>query len=291
VTLGFLEHHPYARAHYEGVRRANLGTINLAMQHASYNSEKTFLFLHPEIEFRGQPDGCSVPHPDYVFAMGGLGRKLFLECGYPEHRVWLTGSARYDQIKRVREMEAPPRPSSRTKAPGSARLLLISSLDIDTEMDMVDAACKAVKDLNGIKLLLRNHPFSKIETHPMFRAYKNQIEITRGTLEEDLESADVLLYTYSTVGEEAFIRRKPVWQWVPMGFNGSALSEEINIPRFTMVSALRQQLIDLPYNQQLIPSDSLIDQAIRSIFYSDDNLGTQRIAEFIKSLLMKDQAN
>jgi len=99
VALSFLEHFPYSRAHYEGVGRGGNASTCYAIQHASYNHEKTFLFLDPALEFRGEPDGCAVPHPNYVFAMGTLGRELFLECGYPKENVLLTGSPRYDHIR------------------------------------------------------------------------------------------------------------------------------------------------------------------------------------------------
>ena len=66
VVLSFLEHFPHSRAHYEGVRQAGRGTICVAIQHASYNHEKTFLFLHPVMEFTGEPDGQPVPHPPHV---------------------------------------------------------------------------------------------------------------------------------------------------------------------------------------------------------------------------------
>jgi hypothetical protein len=32
--------------------------------------------------------------------MGALGKELFLECGYPERNVFITGSPRYDHIKK-----------------------------------------------------------------------------------------------------------------------------------------------------------------------------------------------
>src|SRR5207244_1348750 len=82
-----------------GVKQAGPGTINYAVQHASYCSEKTFLFLDPEIEFRGRPDGAPVPHPDQVMAMGTFAQELFLKCGYAPDQVKTTGSPRYDRIR------------------------------------------------------------------------------------------------------------------------------------------------------------------------------------------------
>ena len=67
------------------------------VQHASYCRHKTFLFLDPDREFAGAPDGLAVPHPDLVFAIGRHGATLFSQCGYPSHQIVTTGSPRYDQ--------------------------------------------------------------------------------------------------------------------------------------------------------------------------------------------------
>jgi hypothetical protein len=48
----------------------------MAIQHASYSHEKTFLFFHPQLEFAGDPDDCPLPHPDYVCATDVLGQNI-----------------------------------------------------------------------------------------------------------------------------------------------------------------------------------------------------------------------
>ncbi len=286
ISVSFLEHFPYSRAYYEGLRRAKTGTMSCAVQHASYSHEKTFLFFHPSLEFRGEPDGCVPPHPDYVFAMGTLGRDLFLECGYPKGCVLLTGSPRYDHVR----LSSTPLPLLQQRAKGEGRcirILVVSSLDVEVEVDMVEAVATAVRDMDGVKLFLRNHPFSRVEQHPRFAAYKDQIELAHGSLQENLEHADLILFTYSTAAEEAFLQGKPVWQWLPLQFNGSALSEAAAIPQFGSVAKLRDALREFSKNPvQYFPSLEMRQYALERLFYRGDGCAAKRISEILKKRLL-----
>lgn len=279
VTLSFLEHFLYARAHYEGVRRAGVEAVRLATQHCSWCHEKTFLFLHPSIEFRGEPDGCAVPHPDSVCAMGTFGQELFMECGYPKDQVLLTGSPRYDHVRLSREASLPRAAMLRAGANGVIHILIVSSLDVELEVDMVEAAWAATRGMEGVKLFLRNHPFSRTEHHPRFALYRDQIELTQGSLPDDLERADLILFTYSTVAEEALLQGKPVWQWLPLEFNGSALSETATIPRFGSVASLRQAILDFRADPcRFLPDKEMRELALVRLFYPGDGGAAERIA-------------
>jgi surface carbohydrate biosynthesis protein (TIGR04326 family) len=284
VILSFLEHFPHSRSQYEGVRRAGGGTSCWAMQHASYSHEKTFLFLHPALEFRGEPDGCAVPHPDFVCAMGTLGQELFLECGYPPERVLLTGSTRYDHVRAQNSWTKEP--TGRGDAAGVIRLLLVPSLDVDLELAMVEAVWTAVQEMTGIKLYLRNHPFARMDRHPGFAPYKEHIEVSQGSLEADLDRADLVIFTYSTVAEEAFLRSKPVWQWLPDGFNGSALAEVAAIPQFGTVDHLREALRQYQANPRAFLPDSESRQRVfERLFSPGDGQAASRMAISISAYL------
>ena len=284
VLLSFLEHFPYSRAQYEGVRRAGGGTSCWAMQHASYSHEKTFLFLHPALEFRGEPDGCAVPHPDYACAMGTLGQELFLKCGYPQDRVLLTGSTRYDHVRAQNSWTQEP--TGMGDAAGVIRLLLVPSLDVDLELAMVEAVWTAVREMTGIKVYLRNHPFVRMDRHAGFAPYKDHIEVSQGSLEADLDRADLVIFTYSTVAEEAFLRGKPVWQWLPEGFNGSALAEVVTIPQFGSVDHLREALRQYQTNPRpFLPNPESRQQVFERLFYPGDGKAASRIAQSIIAYL------
>lgn len=286
LVLSFLEHFPYARACYEGVRRAGTGTSCLAIQHASYSPEKTFLFLHPTLEFMGEPDGCAVPHPDYACAMGTLGRDLFLECGYPKDQVLLTGSPRYDHVRLSSEPSPPKRRVTAPDRDKTIRLLLVSGLDVEQSMDMLEVVWTAVRGVEGVHLTLRNHSFSRIEQHPRFAPYKDRIELTHASLQADIEEADLILFTYSTVAEEAFLQGKPVWQWLPLGFNGSALAEAVAIPQFGSVTSLRNALQEFRSDpSRMSPGKQARELVLERLFYRGDGGAALRVAVAVGQLL------
>ena len=278
--VSFLEHFPHARAGYRGISQAGSVTTRFAVQHASYNRDKTFLPLEPRIEFGGHPDGFRVPRPDFVFAMGELGRELFLECGYPEDRVLLTGSPRYDTDRTRR---APHRTGSPS---GATELLMVSTLNLSLELEMVNAVVAASRDIPQLRLRFRNHPLRRIEKLAEFNQYRSVVEITSGSLEDDLASSDLIVFTYSTVAEEAFVAGKPVWQWLPLGFDGSALAEVVSISRFGSVQRLRDALIQFKSAPQLFtPTTALSEMAERRLFFNHEGGAAARVAASISRIL------
>ncbi len=263
---------PHARAQYAGVKQAGPGTINYAVQHASYCSEKTFLFLDPEIEFRGRPDGAPVPHPDQVMAMGTFAQELFLKCGYAPDQVKTTGSPRYDRI-RTNDLDGIP------KATNEIRLLLVGGTAVQPDTDMIDAACELGKRMPQLRISFRKHPFSRIQNSLDFNRYRNQMQLTSATLDEDLKSADIVLFTYSTVAEEAFLRGLVVWQWISQGFNGSALAEVFTIPRFGSVEAMREAIDSYRSDPLKYGTDRQTrDAVLKRLFYRSDGGAAGRIA-------------
>ena len=248
------------------------------MQHASACHDKTFYLYEPAAEFRGEPDGCPVPAPGWVFAAGEVGKKVFEDAGHPAGRVFLTGSARYDHVRKPATV-----PGGRG---GRKTVLLALGLEGDIEIEMIEAACLASRGLDGIRLLCRNYPFTRIEERPRFQRLGGAIEVTRGTLEEDLAGADLLLVSYSTVGEEALIAGKPVWQWLPTGYFGSGLAEAVDVPRFASPSSLRAALVEFKKDSSRFqPGLELRRQALERLFFRGDGQAAARMAEKIKDLL------
>lgn len=277
LALTFLEHFSFGRAFEEGARRA--GVVSAAMQHASVCYDKTFYLFEPAAEFRGEPEGCGSPKPDHVFAMGSLGRDVFLAAGHAPGRVHLTGSARYDHVR-------DPEPSRPRKGGGALRVLVLLTLEAAIELDMLEAAALAVRGLEGLELRCRNYPYTRIENEPRFGPLRGEIEVTRGTLEEDLASSDLVLVSYSTAGEEALIAGKPVWQWLPTGYNGSALSEIEGVPRFSSVPALRRALEGFRAEPaRFPPSLELRRRALERLFFKGDGGAARRMAEVLAKSL------
>ena len=84
-------------------------------------------------------------------------------------------------------------------------ILLLATLNVDVEMELVEAACEAVGESPHFRLRLRNHPLRRVDAHPAFTRYRDRVGSTTKTLEEDLAEADLVLFTYSTTAEQAFL--------------------------------------------------------------------------------------
>jgi surface carbohydrate biosynthesis protein (TIGR04326 family) len=278
ISFSFLELYLYSRAFYAGGKLGCQEALHCAVQHAGYSREKTFVLLQPEIEYEGQPDGCPVPKPDYVFAMGELGRDIFIEDGFPKERVFLTGSPRYDHV-RIRD-------NHKRSTADSTNILVVTSLGVDLEIDLVEAVCTAAKGLSSVRLLVRSHPFARIEEHPRFRVFRHQVELTNRSLEEDLERADLVVVTYSSVGEEALLKGVPVWVWLTGSYNGSAFRDIGVVPAFYSVGDLRNALekfIGEPAS--FAPEEKVKEDVLRKCFFKDDGNSAGRIARICQDLL------
>ncbi len=240
LMLSFLEHFPHARACYEGAQRAAVGTTSWAVQHASYSHEKTFLLLHPTLEFQGRPDGVAVPHPAMVCTMGTWAQRVLRTCGYSRQQLVPTGTPRYEYLRAIALTRGPV-----SLAAGGARpleILVALGFDLATELELVDAVCAATDGMAQIRIRLRPHPLQPISRHPAITKWNERITISQAPLDDDVRAADLVLFTYSTVAEEAFVLGKPVWQWLPTGFNSAALAAVMAIPRFGSIGELRTAL-------------------------------------------------
>ncbi len=266
-VVHFLEHFPHARAAWAAAKDA--GVPSACVQHASYGTEKTFLFLDPELETRGAPDGLAAPVPARAFAMGALGRDHFLSCGYSAERVRLTGSPRYDHLR------VQPRRSARSG--GGVRVLLAPSFDLGAEIPMLEAALEAAAGVPGAELRLRDHPAAKLSATAAYAASGGRAPLSSGTLADDLDWADAVLFVSSTVAEEAVLAGVPAWQWRPAGPDAAALPEAADIPRFSSVEELRAALASFKPGQGL-PDEAARARVVERLFFKADGGAAARVA-------------
>lgn len=276
VSVSFLEFYLHSRAFYAAGKNGCPDAVHGVIQHASYSREKTFGALDKEREFEGKPDGCAMPHADIFFAMGALGREIFAESGYPDDKMFLTGSSRYEHIKTNDVVHE-------EKEGAVKKILMVTSLDRDLEMEMVEAACLAAEPIPQVQLFLRSHPFAPMHEHPDFYIYSDRVQLTRGTLEEDLKNADLIFFTTSTVAEEALLKGIPVWQWLTASYNGSVFRDVKVIPSFCSVCDLGEGLkkfIEEP--RRFLPGKEIIEKVREYCFYSTDGKASDRIADILR---------
>lgn len=279
LLVCFQEHFLPSRAIYAGLRGSF--SKSWAVQHASYNQGKTYGTLHQSKEFLSQPDHQSVPHPDRICVMGKNGERLFRGCGYSMNQVLLTGSTRYDDVRILRCNTC--RPSMGPNHISPKKILIATSLPASTEFHLVQVAVEACKGLDkGVVLRLRTHPFGKMDRIPGYSKINNALEVSNVILDEDLQWADLILMSQSTVGEEAFLVGKPVWQFRFPHPDQSALAEVATIPKFYTVTELRQAFIDLAsFSEISKPNQAEIEHVYRSLFQTNKEKPSVAIAEAI----------
>lgn len=283
IFLSFLDLFLYARAVNSGIRLGHSGTVRLDMQHASCSREKIFYVIHPLIEQQGQPDSLMMPQPDRIYAMGRLGKDIFESDGFAASQVIATGSVRYDSL---------PLSSSKSFPAKKERwnILIVTGMDAEKEIEMIDGVAAAAKQFSNFNVVLRFHPFSDIRKHPQFFNYQDQIRCSSGTsLAQDLDQADVVIFSYSTVGEESLLRGKAVWQWVSAGYNASVFRDLPIVPQFSSVLELKRLLksfFEEPW--KFVPQEDHQRLVAEQCFYADPSARpSERIAKDIKEWLRK----
>ena len=276
IVVSFLNFFPYARALYAGIKKGHAPCVVYDIQHASYAWEDTIGLLDAQYEFDGIPDGCAIPHADYMFAMGEFGRDIFMKSGFSQDQILLTGSSRYDGASAVDVTISRDRKLKKN-------ILIAASLNKELELEMVDAVYKAFAGFPDVSVHLRSHPFSEIRSCPEFQRYADRIQCTSGTtLQEDLSRADIVIFSYSTVAEEAFIQGVPVWQWISAGYNASVFRDIKVAPEFFSVEGLAQlyqQFLKNP--DKFMPTAEQRQLVKRKCFYADAALPSDNIAKVL----------
>jgi len=110
-------------------------------------------------------------------------------------------------------------------------------------------------------------------------------------LEGDLAWSDLIIFSYSTVADEAWLQGKPAWQWLQVGFNGSALVEAVGSPQFGSVESLRRGLQDLVSNyRKYTPTTEMRALAARRLFAPADGMAAERIVGECEQLSTRSEA-
>ena len=277
VVVGAFEVHLRSRALYAGVRSSWPRPQVWAAQHAVYSRDKTFGTMDPEVEFRGAPDGCAMPVPDGIFAMGDLSRGFWTDNGFGGERVVLTGSLRYQGVGIT-----PRAPRARRE---HVTLLLAGGMSHAAHADLCDAAVAAAAGL-PVRLCYRDHPLYRFADGPLFRRFRDSVQLTSGTLDEDFEAADLVLFSQTGIAEEALLRGVPTWQWLWPGCNTSVFLDVPVIPAFSSVASLRRALESFIANPDgYQPSAEAQRRVLHECFGPEPRAASTRVADAIQQLM------
>lgn len=281
MILTFLELFIESRPIYAGAKRADPHVKIYTAQHAAYCSDKAFGTIDRDVELKGLPDGCPMPAPDGIFAMGELSSRMWLKNGYLKDKVLLTGGLRYRHLKIANARNA-------GKKSGNITILLIAGMNEYLDFDMCEAICRATEGETSVLLRIRNHPSYWITDMDGFRRFRSRIEVsTVKDAYEDLSNADLVMFTHSSLSEEALLMGIPVWQWLWAGFNTSVFVDMPGaIPCFTSVLKLKAALKEIIADESRFrPTDEVKLMVLENCFGQDPGGATAAIAEEIKRQL------
>ena len=273
----FLEQFPFSKA---VVNAASKNVKVVAMQHASYCEGKTFYYLDRVHEFNKSPiDGMMAPHPEDMIVMGGRNKALFESIGYHPENVLQLGSLRYQTNKGLLTIK------SKKYCGGTFVILLPLSINAEIHVDLIQAVYAAVKYLKDMKLVIRNHPFRDIREEQWIRDHEAAFEFSNVTLDKDLEAADLIISSYSTVAEEGLLSGVPVIQWASYDFEGSPLFNDARTSTCASVQTLNKKIAEIKNNySQFMPTDE-VRNSIYTDYFSPSHDSAQRIGEYIKKQL------
>jgi len=167
-------------------------------------------------------------------------------------------------------------------------VLLAGGMNDAAHNDLCEAAVAAASGL-PVRLSFRDHPLYPFASRPAFRRFEAVIAVASGTLNENLEAADLVLFSQSGIAEEALLRGVPAWQWLWPGCNTSAFLDVRVVPTFTSVAALRRELetfVSDPARYQ--PTPDTQRRVLHECFGPDPAGAATRMADAIVRLLGAD---
>lgn len=265
---------PPSRALYAGLKQNCPEIKTYSVQHASICREKTFYMYDRDREFNGNPDDYPMPRPEQFFSMGQLAHDIMSVNGYADDEIHVTGGPRYDYLSArkfpIRQQMNP------------FHLLLVTSVVLEIEKELIEAVYEATRDLSFVRLFVREHPLAPFHDSPWFIPFSDRMTVTRGAVTDDLSEANVVLFSSSTLAEESLLMGIPVWQWIPLDYNGSVFRDLGMIPRFHDIASLRSAIIDYHrHPADYYPKVDTINNVTRECFHKVDGGACQRIADVL----------
>ena len=147
---------------------------------------------------------------------------------------------------------------------------------------------RAIQGLIGIRLILREHFFWKLSSNSQLKAVLDDIEISNRSLQDDLKSADLVLFTTTTTAEEAIMCEVPVWQIISEKSNFSPLGNMDQVKKIYSEKQFRMALKEFIETDSLHGfSSSVIDQVERDCFFKCDGKSSDRMARQIQNLIIE----
>jgi hypothetical protein len=186
----------YGRATNYAIATSNATPLSIGAQHGPTGRKLMYRYGPGELD----GDGNGVPMPEHLLLEGEEARTAFAQSGFPAERLHVLGAPRFDALAGVPRWSGPA--AGRT---GPKRVLVAFGA---SDGHQIMGVCRPViADLPGYHFIMKPHPRSAVRpmdiTATLGDAGASSYEIATGPLYDLLPTADVVVATYSSVGQEA----------------------------------------------------------------------------------------
>lgn len=146
--------------------------------------------------FLGRGEAERMPLPDLVLTSGRYPHRILAESGYPEGRLRMSGSLRYEYLS------DPGRPNPALQPAPLSQILLALPIDLymaDHLLDAVRLAYSRIESLPGLRFYVKAHPNRTIDlSHLGFPAERAPDDVTSA-----LEKCGLVIFVGTALGPEA----------------------------------------------------------------------------------------
>jgi surface carbohydrate biosynthesis protein (TIGR04326 family) len=199
AVAGSLFEFCYGRATSMAIARSRTKPLNIGVQHGPTGRKLMYRFAPGELTGVPMPDHLLLESEEALAALGA--------SGFPAERAHVEGAPRVDSLT-----SAPRWRAKEGDSTGSTRVLVAFG---GSDGAQIMGICKPVIErATGYHFIMKPHPRSSIQP-PQIEAFLSQAQgstydIATGSIYELLETADVVVATYSSVGMEAAALGYPV---------------------------------------------------------------------------------
>ncbi len=155
TVIYFYEMHAWEKALNIAAAEKNVSEV-IGIQHTSVPLLLLNYFNHfTELEDEGFIQ--TVPKPNYLACVGKIPRKLFLESGWDQNKIFILGALRFQHFKRYLERVIPW--SSREN-----KIIVALSIEPKESRELLTYVYHAFRNQAGYKVLIKAHPAMPVQS-------------------------------------------------------------------------------------------------------------------------------
>jgi len=272
LFISFLESYPFSRAVFAAFKTYSTQTKLVALQHASITPLKLW-FSWTQSDVTGSHP---LPVADLFICHGDMSKRIFEENGVPAERIVITGDWRTDHLFSARVRTG-------TDKSNRPRILIAGTYDSEDSEALIKISAEAFRNQTDYDVVIRSHP--NCDLRPISGRHGLDYSLyDREPLSDSLAKTDIVISTYSSVADEAFVMGIPVVTVVhSLKVNMSAFYGATYKGVFTAYDSkdLSRIIAEIKSKPVLIENEEFV----RERYFSLDTRGTERVLAAISNIL------